>query len=113
MSVTINELPHNWYVLYRTEEEFDTLKRIFDRNWAYYEGTCYGYTNVDIDRHWIDLSPENEDRSRSHIQLYDIVQITYEEFEVFVLGKPDPRIFMGPSIECLYLKPLFQQLNIQ
>jgi hypothetical protein len=106
------ELPERWYVLYKTREEFDLIDQHFEKNWTYYEGDCYGYTNADENDDWIDFSDRAIDATQIRVDRENIIKISFQDFRVLVLGEVDPEIFTEPAIECLYLIDLFRRLNL-
>lgn len=103
------ELPEKWYVLYRDEDEFKIIKKKFDKDWTYFEGQDqYGYTNEGTTGSWVDL--KGSFYNLKTIKEKGLEEITWNEFEVLVLGyaPPEPEIPEDMS----YLENFFKERSL-
>lgn len=112
METIREELPKYWYVLYRTEAEFQTISDFYNKDWDHYEGLNYGYCNFSYDMNWFNLDDKGWIEK---IKENNIIQISYEEFEVLVLDHPRPEPFpVEPIFEDMsYLIDFIKKLELR
>ena len=105
----LTKIPENWYVLYSNEEEFNVIKKNLKKDWSYYEGEGYGYTNINKDNNWVDFS--SNCNNKEFLDNKGASQLSFEDFKKYIIRK---KPFTKPKKENLnYLITLFKKLNIK
>jgi hypothetical protein len=105
----LTEIPEKWYVLYSNEKEFNVIKKNLKKDWSYYEGEGFGYTNINQDNNWVDFS--SNFNNKEFLDKERALQLSFEDFEKYIIRK-EP--FVKPKKENLnYLITLFKKLNIK
>lgn len=82
----MKKLPKYWYVLYKNEDEFNEINKYYCKSWGYNTPTNinkYGYVNISFENNWY-VSRTAKDVYKN----YALTEITFEEWQVLVCGKP-------------------------
>lgn len=98
-------LPEKWYVLYSNREEFETLKTHFKKNWTYKfqeNPPRFGYVNISDLNNWV-----GESDTIKNLKQNDFIEITFQEFEQYILNKSVVNEDMS------YLEKLLKRWNIR
>lgn len=105
----MKEIPEKWYVLYSSREEFDIIKKYFNKNWNYYNTINEnGYCNDQnvCSNNWVDLKKGDEEDLINN----NFIQISFEDFVKYIINK-EPLDKTKENYN--YLKPFLKKLNIK